>query len=1173
MSSFALTLRAALPHLIPRSLALGFALLLLPAAGLPAAAQAAAPALRITADVTPSHLAPGDTSGAGAYRITVTNVGSAPTDGSPITIADTLPAGVTPHPGAASTSLFLTLRTAAGSDLEDESLCQPGPPVTCQTLPIASPGGIPPVLEPDGSLTVNVPVDVAAGLDGATVTNDVSVSGGGAPTALTSEQTPVSSAPAPFGFQDSAFSLTDASGNPVTQAGAHPYDLRTGFLLNSASLGGASPLPSASLHDIHVSLPHGLVVNPTATPVRCTEAQLETPVEGPVPNPHLSVPTCPDASAVGIARATALALGASGGSFDAAVYNMVPPPGVPAELAFVIYAGPIYVHILGGVDSAGDYQLTADVRQLQQFGGALGAELDLWGDPSAPAHDQHRGGCVSPGGSPPNGQNPFFTLGDCPVAPDPSPFLTMPSACSGPLQMSFSADSYDDPGNFLSVSHGTEDALGNSVGVSGCSTLDFAPTLTAQPTTNQADSPTGLNVDLKVPQTAGQDILATANLKRTVVDLPAGMAVNPSAADGLGACSPAQIGLITPLGQTPVHFSAAPDTCPDSAKVGIVQIDTPLLPDPLEGSVYLAQQNQNPFPNPSLLALYITVKDPVTGIVIKLPGKVAPDPSTGQLHATFDDTPQLPFSDFRLSFKGGSRATLVTPPTCGTSQTQTQLSPWSAADPNNPTPAETVTSTDSFQISSGPNGTSCVSSLAQLPFGPGFTAGTTNPTAAAFSPFTVSFSREDQDQDLGAITVHTPPGLLGKLAGIPRCGEPQAAQGTCSPTSQIGHVTVAAGAGPTPVFIPEAGRPQDPVYLTGPYKGAPFGLSVVVPAEAGPFNLGTVVTRAAIYVDPHTGQLTIVSDPLPTILQGIPLKVRAVNVTIDRTGFMFNPTSCDPMSVGATITSAQGAAAVLSSRFQAAGCQSLPFKPSFSATTAGSGNFHGASLDVKVTQRPGEAAIHKVDTQLPLALPSRLVTLQKACTQSQFAANPAGCPAGSDVGMATATTPILNVPLTGPAYLVSHGGAAFPDLDIILQGEGVTIDLVGNTDIKKGVTYSRFETVPDAPISSFELKLPSGSGALLAATKSLCAPTNTVTVSKKVTRRVHGHSKRVTVKAKTNVSESLLMPTTITGQNGAVTQQNTKIAVTGCKKAKPKKRAKKSKKKAKPKAHGTRNSR
>ena len=361
------------------------------------------------------------------------------------------------------------------------------------------------------------------------------------------------------------------------------------------------------------------------------------------------------------------------------------------------------------------------------------------------------------------------------------------------------------------------------------------------------------------------------------------------------------------------------------------------------------------------------------------------------------------------------------------------------------------------------------------------------------------------------------------------------------------------GSGPHPYWV-KGGR----VYLTGPYNGGPFGLSIVVPTSAGPFTLtgnagfGREVVRASIRVNPATAQITVVSDPLPTILQGIPLQIRTINVTIDRQDFMFNPTNCEPLSVTATITSTQSTAANLSSPVQATNCKTLPFKPSFTASTAGkTSKAGGASLVVKVAQRPGEANIRKVDLQLPLALPARLTTLQKACTAAQFTANPAGCPEASDIGTATAITPILSVPVTGPAYLVSHGGAAFPDVEFVLQGEGVEIVLDGGTDIKKGITYSKFETVPDAPISTFETVLPQGPHSALAANANLCAPTKTVTVKKRVTIHRHGHTKHVLRTVTQQVPAPLAMPTTITGQNGGVLTQTTTIEVTGCAKAKP----------------------
>ncbi|HEY7961100.1 MAG TPA: hypothetical protein VID29_04175, partial [Solirubrobacteraceae bacterium] len=670
------------------------------------------------------------------------------------------------------------------------------------------------------------------------------------------------------------------------------------------------------------------------------------------------------------------------------------------------------------------------------------------------------------------------------------------------------ADSWQSPGSFVT-------AAVSSPPTTGCERLSFKPTITVQPEATTADSPAGLAVDLKVPQDGLEtpEGLTAANLKKAVITLPAGVSVNPSAADGLQACSPAQIGL---------ENSAEP-SCPDASKVGAVEIHTPLLADPLEGSVYLAQQNSNPFG--SLLAIYVTAE--ADGALLKLAGHITADPSTGQLTATFDNNPQLPFSELKLNFFGGPRAALATPESCGTFTTSSDLMPWSA-----PESGLDATPFDSFTIGSG-----CVGG-----FAPSFAAGTSNNQAGGFSPLSVTFSRSDQDQGLGAVTVKTPPGLLGVLKSVPLCGEPQASQGTCGQESLIGHTTVGAGAGSDPFYL--GGQ----VFLTGPYKGAPFGLSIVVPAIAGPFNLGNVVVRAAIAVDPSTAALTVTSDPLPTILQGIPLKLRTVNVSIDRPGFIFNPTDCEPLSVGGTVTSTQGAQAQVSSRFQAANCATLAFHPVFSASSlAKTSRQGGAALDVKVAYPSGtQANIHSVAVTLPKQLPARLSTIQQACPEAVFNANPASCGEGSMIGVGTAVTPILKNPLVGPAYLVSHGGAAFPDIDIVLQGEGITLDLVGHVNISKaGITSASFFAVPDAPIGSFDLNLPEGPHSALSAVGSLCAG-------------------------------ALAMPTTITGQNGAVINQSTPIKISGCPKAKKKakkhrkakKRHKKGKKARKGSARG-----
>jgi hypothetical protein len=400
-------------------------------------------------------------------------------------------------------------------------------------------------------------------------------------------------------------------------------------------------------------------------------------------------------------------------------------------------------------------------------------------------------------------------------------------------------------------------------------------------------------------------------------------------------------------------------------------------------------------------------------------------------------------------------------------------------------------------------------------------------------------SRHDREGDLSAVRIQTPPGLLGLLSRVSLCGEPQAAQGTCGAGSLIGHVQAAAGAGSHPFWV------SGQVFLTGPYKGAPFGLSVVVPAVAGPFSLGTIIVRAAIHVDPNTAALTIVSDPWPQILDGTPLRVQRVNVSIDKPGFMFNPTNCQEQQITGSITSAQGTSVGVSSPFGLSGCTTLPFHPVFSVSTqAKTSKQGGASLTVRASFPKGaQANIHSVAVVLPKQLPARLTTIQQACPEATFAANPASCPAGSDIGVGTATTPVLANPVSGPAYLVSHGGAAFPDVVVILQGEGITIDLVGSVDIKKQITSSDFAMVPDAPISSFQLTLPEGPHSGLAAV--------------------------VPAKAKGSLcGQSLTMPFTTTGQNGAVVKQTAKIAVTGCPKPKKKKKAKKAKKHTQ-RAHGS----
>ena len=791
----------------------------------------------------------------------------------------------------------------------------------------------------------------------------------------------VSPALAHFGIVSLDGAATNQDGSVDTQAGSHPYQFTTSFAFSNTGVigldGGLNP--DGNVKDVNVDLPRGLVGNPAGL-AQCPQEKLV--------DLATNASDCPAATQIG-----QLTLQTVNGTFGFPVYNMVAPAGEPAQFAAFIAVAPVYINT--HVRSGGDYGLSASLSGISTLLPFNGSSLTLWGVPADPSHDPQRGAiCL---GDPTNLNN--CSGGGQSAGVLPEPFLTLPTACSGPQTTTLTADSWQDVGDSKTASFLTHDGAGHPVGVDGCNRLDFSPSITVQPDVSAADSPTGLHVDVHVPQAGLEDAdgLAAANLKKAVVTLPAGMSVSPAAADGLQACSLEQVAL----------SSADPAACPDASKIGSVEVDTPLLGHPLLGGVYLAAQDANPFG--SLLAIYIAVDDPQSGVVIKLAGHVVADPTTGQLTATFDNNPQLPFSDLKLDFFGGPRAALATPESCGVFETTSVLTPWSAADPDNPTPGETASPSDSFTTSGG-----CVGG-----FAPGFTAGTLASQANGFSPFVLSVSRSDQDQELGGVSVTLPEGLLGMLSSVPLCGEPQASQGTCGSGSQVGHTVVAAGAGSIPLTVPQAGQPQAPVYLTGPYKGAPFGLSIVVPAIAGPFNLGTVIVRAALSVDPHTSQVTVTSDPLPTILQGIPLRVRRVDVVVDRPGFIFNPTSCNPLTVQGTVTSTQGATAGVSSRFQAANCGGLPFSPTFSASTsAKTSRANGASLDAKILIGvKGEANAHVVAVQLPKQLPSRLTTIQKACLAATFNANPAACPAASLVGSATAVTPVLPVAVVGPGVL------------------------------------------------------------------------------------------------------------------------------------------------------------
>ncbi len=880
--------------------------------------------------------------------------------------------------------------------------------------------------------------------------------------ALSVSLLPAVPAMASFGLSTFSIVAENQNGSPDVQAGSHPYALTTSFTLNEP------PFPEElenSPKDIQVELPPGFFGDPHATP-RCTYTEFNTR-------------KCPPDTQVGFETTyTSDRYDGTPNTWGNSVFNIEPSPGVAAEFAYYIEGGlaPIFLDV--SVRTGGDYGLTVKATNATSALPVEGTTVTLWGVP-----------CAVNG----TGCRPEL------------PLLTNPTSCGVPRTATIKADSWTDPGKFVSMSSAMPE-------IEGCDKLDFSPSITVTPDGTVGSTPTGLGVDLHVPQDSTQNPvgLAESTVKNTTVALPTGVQVSPSAADGLMACSEEQIGL---------HNVLAP-SCPDASKVGNVQVDTPLLDEPLKGSVFLAAQDANPFG--SLVALYVAAESPKYGVLIKVAGQVSLDPVTGQLVTTFKETPSLPFSDFRLQFFGTDRAPLTTPAACGTYTTETSIEPW--------TETGAVSPSSKFQITSGPGGSPCAS---PAPFTPSFQAGSTNLQAGAFTPFTLTMSRPDGNQTLSRIEMQMPPGLLGTLANVKLCGEPQAAQGTCGEDSLIGHTIVSAGLGNDPYTV-TGGK----IFITTGYKGAAYGLSIVNPAVAGPFNLGTVVVRAAINVDPHTAALHIVSDPLPTMLDGIPLQLQHVNVTIDRDLFTFNPTDCEKTQIVGTLTSTEGATSKVATPFQVTNCAKLAFKPKFAVSTSGkTSRANGASLHVKLTYpaSPYDANIAKVKVDLPKQLPSRLTTLQKACPAATFEANPAACPPASIVGQAKASTPVLPVGLEGPAYFVSHGGEEFPQLVIVLQGYGTTVDLVGSTFInsKTNITSSTFKSVPDVPVGTFELTLPQGKYSALAANGNLCA-------------------------------KKLTMPTSFVGQNGAELHQSTPISVNGC----PKHKAKKAKKSRKATRHG-----
>jgi hypothetical protein len=1076
------------------------------------------PGWAVIAKTKPTYLHPG---GNGAIQIKVLNDGAASSKGT-VTVTDVLPPGVTAinagaderinHAGPGESEVAVAPGLWECSGDTPGGLVAGAKIVTCvnnlTNFPsLAGGGGTPtgpgdPLPPPpfEGNEEIAIGVTAPAQEGPTSAPNRVTVAGGGAlGSASTQEQIMVSSSPPPFGFADATAYFSNADGTTDTQAGSHPYEATFAFdmnhILNPETFPAEQPA-GGEIRNLLFNLPPGFIGNPTAV-ARCTRVQFNEQ-------------QCPPASQVGIIAAEVLgeSYRPGGVAHDVqAVYNVVPPAGQPAAIGFQISE----VNTLVGtyVRSGGDYGLTAHANNIAQRD-VIGSVLTLWGVPGDASHAAFHGGFVASGGA---------------------PFLTLPTSCLGPQNFSLSVNTWTDASLVARTSFVSHNALEEQVGFTGCEALDFGTSIVTAPDTGNADTPVGLTAEVK-PELGGlmaPEGLGTADIKNTTVTLPEGVVINPGQAAGLVACKPGEDGLTTQAEKQTGQENSGEAHCPGASKVGTVEIETPLLPHSLHGDVFVMQSE------PPEIKLLVTASG--EGVNLKLVGTVHLDERTGRLETTFNETPSLPFTVFRLAFSGGAQAALDTPTHCGTYTATSDFMPWGS-----PLVAD-VSPVSAFALTAGPGGSGCPSS--PLPFAPVMTAGSTTDQAGGFTNFSLLLQRGDGQQRIEKLAFREPAGLAGLISSVPLCDEANANAGTCPAASRIGHAVVASGPGPYPLVLPQPGAPELPIYLTGPYKGAPFGLSIVTPVIAGPFNLGTVITRAKIEVDLYTAQITITTDPLPQIVKGVPTDLRSINSIIDRPGFLFNPTNCSPQEFTGTAwgvappgASEPGQTAAISSHFGMGSCQSLKFKPRFSVSASGrNSKAGGASLSVTLAYpsepQGSEANIAKVKVALPKQLPSRLTTLQKACTAAQFASNPAGCPVASVVGHAVVHTPVLPVPLEGPAYFVSNGGEAFPNLIMVLQGYGVTVDLVGDTFInKQGITSSTFKATPDVPFSTFQLTLPQGPNSALAtnvpagAQYSLCG-------------------------------QKLTMPTELVAQNGAVISQSTPIGITSCAKKKSLTRAQK----------------
>ncbi|HET8814025.1 MAG TPA: hypothetical protein VFM51_03630 [Solirubrobacterales bacterium] len=812
------------------------------------------------------------------------------------------------------------------------------------------------------------------------------------------------------------------------QAGAHA-DMTIGVALTRK---GNSPYAAAK--DIEIELPPGVIGNPQAIP-RCTAEQLGTAPE---------TSACPFESQVGISAVRTLQPYVF--VFNEPFYNMVAPKGTDIVARFGLMAGayPAFVNVR--IDPT-DYSVIATAESLPSVTGLSEATTTVWGIPASSEHDEER---VTPmevvnGETPPGGR---------PVSTPEVPFISNPTDCSLKREVVVTARSYQLPDQPSTMSAPFPQ-------ITGCGNVKFAPTFSAHLTNPEAAAPTGIDTELVIPQNESPQGNATSTLKSARVSLPAGFSINPAAADGLEACSAEE-----------VHFGEnVAAECPDAAKIGTIEAEVPALEETLHGSVY----QRTPEPG-RLFGFWVVADD--QGVHLKLPAEIEANPLSGQITTVFDGIetlgglPQVPVSALRLNVFGGPRAPIATPAACGTYLIDYSFTPWSGTPPlEGQTP---------LHVTQG---------CGKGGFSPQLAAGSLVPSGGQYTPFAFTLTRSDGEANPQTIALHMPKGLLAKLAGVELCPEVAAATGACPLGSRLGSLAASSGVGGAPLWIPQPGKPTPTAYLAGPYKGAPYSVVSVVPAQAGPFDLGVVVNRAAINVDPETALATITTDPLPQILEGVPIAYREIRVLVDRPEFTLNPTSCATKKITATVTATTGAIAEPSSVFRASDCAKLPYKPklrlAFKGSTKRTGN---PAVRAKLTQKPGQANTAHATVSLPASQFIDNAHINNPCTRVQFAAE--ACPPKSILGRVTAKSPLLDQPLSGNVYFRSNGGAReLPDIVADLRGQ-LRIILVGFIDSvqKKGTSRvrTRFLGLPDAPVTSFQMNLFGGKRGLIENSRNLC---------------------------------------------------------------------------------------